>query len=768
MHTTAPGLERMRAALAPRTRLWQARVMEDAQDALARGRQRLEAGDLDAAEAAYLEASCDARPWHVVDGHLGLAYVHQARRAYADAVRAFLCAAELADAIGTDPLAAARARFAAGSAHYLAGDVAQAIACYRRALPAIDAHAAPHERALAKSNLGGVLVLGNEHLAAKAVLDEALALMPADTVGTLLEARVRHNRGLAALALGDFDTAEAELGHAAERYAELGAFPAAAQSLASRSNLFRYRGDLARAIADHSEVMALENAFGFGIEEPGGLLYAGIEDHSLHVEVARSGSLQTASGGRLVHDADTRAKVADATAHRREKKERPFVIFAPPIPGTWGPLFPRGATAVASYLNHHGVPTLVVPLSHYVDVFVGEEAARARTREVVHDAITALEPRAIGVTATFSYIYPKAREIAAFAREAAADTPIIIGGPHVTYQDEECLRESPWIDIVVRGEGEWTALELLDALARGRDLATVKGITWRAQGGAIVVNSLRPLGNVLELPEVDFSLLPTDFARRMEISGMTSRGCSFRCRYCHEFRFWGGVVRQYPVERVVGEVERIARDHGNHMQGIDDSMLSMEDPYFAELCERLGKSRWFDPDRFGFLTRIDTVTADGFEAMRKVGLRSMSVGLESGSDAVLLAMNKGVTLARARQGLELAHAGRISVAGFFIVGHPGDSPTESEKTLAWVGDVFDDDLLGWMDAAMFTPYPGTPFFAHPERHGVRILTRDWSRWQRTSRPIAELVGFPASEIYLHYLRMLAIMDGYRRRLAVAA
>jgi radical SAM superfamily enzyme YgiQ (UPF0313 family) len=154
--------------------------------------------------------------------------------------------------------------------------------------------------------------------------------------------------------------------------------------------------------------------------------------------------------------------------------------------------------------------------------------------------------------------------------------------------------------------------------------------------------------------------------------------------------------------------------------------------------------------------------------MREVGLRSMSVGLESGSDTVLLAMNKGVTLARAREGLALARAAGVTVAGFFIVGHPGDNPVESDKTLAWVDGVFGDDLLGWMDSAMFTPYPGTPFYAHPDKYGVRILTRDWSRWRRTNRPVAELEGFSASEIYLDYLRMLAIMDAYRRRVAAAA
>ncbi|MCC6625099.1 MAG: radical SAM protein [Deltaproteobacteria bacterium] len=735
----------------------------------ARAQALLADGEIDRAEALYQALAAMSGAWERVAGWTGLGYVAQARGAHRDAARWLERAAEAADAVGTDPLGAAWTRFAAGSAHHLAGDHGAAIRAYRAALGVIDARAGALDRAGLRVNLGGVLVAGNEHLAAKATLDEALALLPEEARGTALEARLRHNRGLATLALGALDEALVELGAAAELSLALDDPEQAAHSLASRSNVHRYQGDLGRAIADHERVMALEEAHGFVVEEPGGLLYAGIEDHALHLEVARAASAKTAAGGRQLPDADTATDARAPLSHRAELARRPFVIFAPPIPGTWGPLFPRGATTVASYLNHHGVPAVVVPLSHYVDVYLGEEAARARTREVVHDAITSLGPRAIGITATFSYIYPKALEIAAFAREAAPPgTPIIIGGPHVTYQDEQCLAESPDIDVVVRGEGEWTALDLLRTLEAGGDLASVMGITWRAPDGRIVVNRLRPLGNVLELPEVDFGLLPRDFARRMEVSGMTSRGCSFRCRYCHEFRFWGGVVRQYPVARVVGEVERVARDCQNHMQGIDDSMLSMEDAYFVELCERLGRSPWFDPDRFGFLTRIDTVTAEGFEAMRKVGMRALSVGLESGSDAVLLAMNKGVTRERAYAGLELARAHGVAVSGFFIVGHPGDSPFESEVTQRWVEGVFEDELLGWMDAAMFTPYPGTPFFAHPDKYGVKILTRDWSRWRRTNRPVAELEGYPASAIYRSYLRLLQVLDGHRRRIAKAA
>ncbi len=737
-------------------------------------------GDLPAANAEYAHVLAAARPAGDTRAFTaalaGSAYLAQARGQYAAAEAAFRDAADVLAVELADPLGAAWTLTSAAAAAYLAGDSGRAVADYARALPALRAGASPDELAGALTNYGGILLAARETHQARALLDEAARLRTPASDRSLMEVSLRLNRGMAALMVGEFVTAEADLAAAYELGRALGATWEAAKAAASLSNLFRYRGDLARALAFHADVMALEAAGGFVVDEPGGLLYAGLEDHALHLEVAKAGADRIAGGGRQLPEADTTATVAAALAQRSEAapEERralarddtatgPFVVFSPPCPGTFGPLFPRGAAAIASFLNHHGVPAVLVPLSHYVDVYLGQSAVDARLAEVVADAIATLRPRAIGISVTFSYLYPQGLALARLLRAAAPNTPIIIGGPHVTYWDEECLREAPAIDVVVRGEGEWTALELLQTLARvghraaDADLSQVLGLTWRAPDGTIRANRLRPLGNVLALPEIDFGLLPAAFAKRMEISGMTSRGCTFRCRYCHEYRFWGGVVRQYPVARVVGEMERIARDHGNAMAGIDDSMLSMEDAYFGELCRALAASRWLPP-QFGFLTRVDTITPEGLTAMREAHLRSMSVGLESGSDKVLLAMNKGVTLARARVGLELARAAEVQVAGFFIVGHPGDDAHESATTVDWVEDLFDQGLLAWMDVAMFTPYPGTPFFAHPDKHGVRILTMDWSRWRRTNRPVAELTTYRASAIYKGYLEMLAAMS----------
>jgi radical SAM superfamily enzyme YgiQ (UPF0313 family) len=212
----------------------------------------------------------------------------------------------------------------------------------------------------------------------------------------------------------------------------------------------------------------------------------------------------------------------------------------------------------------------------------------------------------------------------------------------------------------------------------------------------------------------------------------------------------------------VDELERLARHHGNAMSGIDDSMTSLADPSFRELCAALGRSRHL-PAGFGLLTRVDTITPEGLAAMRAAGLARLSVGLESGSPRVLAAMRKGFTPAQARAGLALARAAGVRVSGFLIVGHPGDDPVETERTNAWVDGLFADEMVDSVDPALFTPYPGTPFFHHPERHGVRILTRDWGRWRRTDRPVAELTGYPADAIYLGFLRLLAVMARHARR-----
>lgn len=130
-------------------------------------------------------------------------------------------------------------------------------------------------------------------------------------------------------------------------------------------------------------------------------------------------------------------------------------------------------------------------------------------------------------------------------------------------------------------------------------------------------------------------------------------------------------------------------------------------------------------------------------------------------------MNKGFALDAAEGNLELIRAAGAQLSAFFIVGHPGDDLTESDRTLAWIDRLFTDELLRWIDPSIYTPYPGTPAFTNPKAFGVEILTRDWTRWRRSNRPIAQLEAFPAGEIYLTYLRMLQLQAEHHQRRQIA-
>jgi magnesium-protoporphyrin IX monomethyl ester (oxidative) cyclase len=546
------------------------------------------------------------------------------------------------------------------------------------------------------------------------------------------------------MSLRRFESAIEDLEHARRGWEKRGEAAAEAQQLAALCDVHRWQGDLTAAIDCHQGLMVLESTEGVTVREAGGLLYTGRDDRSTWADKDAD---RTDPGSAQANG------VAATHGHLSETDQRPLILFTPPCVGTFGPLFPRGAVALASFLNARGVPTIVVPLSHYVDLTRGARRAGDRLVSVVQEAVKSLRPRAVGISVMFSYLYPQGLDIAAAVAEVDPDLPLLIGGPHVTYWDRECLEEAPYVDVVIRGEGEWTLLELMEALERGGELSEIRGITWRAADGELHRNQLRSLGNVLELPEIDFGVLPPAFAGEMEVFGLSSRGCEFRCKYCHEFRYWGGSVRQYPAQRIVSEMERLWTDHGNPMRGIDDSMLNMLQPYFIDLMDQLGRSPHL-PQPFGLLTRVDTISSEGLDAMTRAGIRSVSVGMESGSQKVLDVMNKEVTLERALQGLTLTREAGLDMSCFFIVGHPGDNPTEAETTRRFVERLFEERLTHWIDAAMFTPYPGTPFFSKPERHGVKILTMDWTRWRRTNRPICELDEFSANEVYLAYLRML--------------
>jgi len=725
-------------------------------DPMITGQQALAAQDWDGAAAAFAQAYAQAmaadQPDQAAAARANQASADRLAGRLALAVAGYLEAAELRARAGQptgEPLRLnlAATRTALGATHYSAGELEQARELWEAARPDF--------LALAPAGAAGLLLnlcalhylLGDPSLALERAdqADEALT----DDAPPQLRAQLNANRGLALLALDRAEQAREDLERAAARFAALDMPEHEARQFAALSDLHRYRAELDQAIDHHARVLELEQAHGFRVTEPGGLLYAPIHDQSQPLPPP-------------YHKDPCGTQQPPEPLWQRTHKERPFLLIVPPAHGSHGPVFPRGATSIASFLQAHGMPAEVLPLGHLVDDFSGRSAALSATRTAVADALETLRPRAVGLSIPFSYLYPRALELAAMVRELAPELPIVAGGAHVTFEDKQTLEQSPHIDIVVRGEGEWTALELLQRLDRGEDLAQQPGITWRAPDGSTVRNPNRPLGDLDTLPPVDFGLLPRSFCERMEVAAITSRGCAYRCRFCHERGFWRGQVRAHSPQRIIAEGDLLAAEYDNAFRGVDDSMLDMRTPYFHELVELLGQRDWLRPS-FGFLTRLDTIVPEGLEAMVRNRIRVMSVGAESGSQAVLDAMGKDLKVETMLNALAMTRDAGVGVNGFFIVGHPGDSPELAAESRTFIDGLFEQRMVQWIDLSIFTPYPGTPFFTNPAHYGVEILSQDWSLWRRSNRPIAQLEGYSASAIYLDYLRLLRLQKSWIAR-----
>jgi len=177
-----------------------------------------------------------------------------------------------------------------------------------------------------------------------------------------------------------------------------------------------------------------------------------------------------------------------------------------------------------------------------IDVRILDCTALKMDRHVLEQAIRQERPDMVGATALTPFFYD-AVQVAKIAKAVDPRIVTVLGGPHVTYLPEETLKENTAIDIVARGEGERTIIDLVHCLEHGNQLSKVKGIGFRSNG-EVILTEPQPLVNVNELPLPAYHLLPMEKYYFVMLGRfatvIASRGCPYQCTFCSEWRFWGG------------------------------------------------------------------------------------------------------------------------------------------------------------------------------------------------------------------------------------
>jgi anaerobic magnesium-protoporphyrin IX monomethyl ester cyclase len=383
-----------------------------------------------------------------------------------------------------------------------------------------------------------------------------------------------------------------------------------------------------------------------------------------------------------------------------EKKSAKVVLVNPPPPtGAFvhyqNPLI--GLAYMAAVLEKNGHRVAIVdcpPLNINYDRLRNE--------------IIRLKPDIVGITSvtvTFSSALQSARII----KEAYPSALIVLGGPHVTVLHEQTLAEAPQVDIIVRGEGEETLLELANLVSQHNldSLHRVNGITFRKNGQIARTKDRNFIQDLDQLPFPAYKYFPLTRYRRfgkLILPIITSRGCFARCTFCLAPQMAGDRCRARSPKNVVDELEWLKEEFAPIAFTFHDETFTHNKERVFEICAEIKNRHIGLP--WDCSTRVDRVSKELLAKMREANCQLVSFGVESGSQKILNAMRKGTTVEQNAKAIRIAKKAGISVTISIIIGYPGETMDTLQQTLDFIRKTEPDDV----HMSLATPYPGIELY----------------------------------------------------------
>lgn len=288
------------------------------------------------------------------------------------------------------------------------------------------------------------------------------------------------------------------------------------------------------------------------------------------------------------------------------------------------------------------------------------------------------------------------RGVALVAREIKRLRPqahVVVGGPHATPLASEMLAHHADIDTIAVGESELTFLELLGRLERGESAAGIAGTAYRA-GGRVVRAPERPA-----IEDLDALACVHDYFDTHIV--MTSRGCAWRCTFCGAEASWGRGYRGQSIPYVLDALEKaVARAPVKMIQIKDDTFTTNRKRVIA-LCrgirERGIRFLWSCD------TRVDVLSDELLREMRLSGCERLSLGVESGSQRILDAIDKKITPDEIIASTELAKKYGIKLRYYMMIGNRGETRETFDETLRFLERAQPHQSI----FACLSVYPGT-------------------------------------------------------------
>jgi hypothetical protein len=294
-------------------------------------------------------------------------------------------------------------------------------------------------------------------------------------------------------------------------------------------------------------------------------------------------------------------------------------------------------------------------------------------------------------------------------RARCPGVPIAWGGNFPSLYPHAVLN-APYVDWVVRGQGEDTLVELLDVIAGRRDPTTVAGLCFTDSGGTHVLGKERPWKGPDELPappyhKIDVAqyLPPSHLGRRSGVY-QASIGCPHGCSFCGVISVFGRRQRQEAPERTVAHLAFLKREHGMDAVHFYDNNFLVGEEHAREFAQRITPLglRWWCEARVDTLSRYSD---DTWRLLKRAGLEMVFCGAEAGSDAVLDRMNKGTNVAQIREVAARSAMHGITPEFSFVFGGPVEPEREITDTLAFIRELKAINPAMELISYFYTPTP---------------------------------------------------------------
>jgi radical SAM superfamily enzyme YgiQ (UPF0313 family) len=388
------------------------------------------------------------------------------------------------------------------------------------------------------------------------------------------------------------------------------------------------------------------------------------------------------------------------------------------------PYLPFSLMTVGSALRSAGFDTRIV-----------DARVQPNAREIVggllgHDTLF------FGITLITGSGIWDALETAKYVKARRPDISVVLGGVHASLLPEQSVLH-PYVDLVVIGHGERTAVEVARRIEKGQDLSSIPDIAYKVNGKAFVTTGGSPF-YMIDHEMIDYEMvdlrqyIKTDATGKRCMDYLSSRGCPHPCSYCAISKLWKRKMLFYPAKEMVENMEHF-------QENLDiDSIHFLDDNFFVnrervetfcdEVLSRKLSLRFWSMCRIEYFVRYEDVF---LRKLREAGFSTMNFGAESGSQFILDRIRKGHTveqiLETARKCQHHGFRGQFS----FMMGFPFERKADLDHTFKLIDAIHATNSKFDIQLFPYTPFPGTELadeclqygYTHPDR------LEDWARFE---------------------------------------